>query len=337
MKEKIWSLLVFLSDNQWINRENYGVKKPIRFDNDFWQYILEESVKCGINTIVLDVGDGIKFDSHPEIAAPGAWEKARVTEEIKKCRDMGINLIPKLNFATTHDHWLGQYARMVSTDVYYKVCEDLIKETYELFEKPEYFHLGMDEEDAQHVKDHQLALYRQGDLYWHDLRFLIDCVKELGAMPWIWACPLFGDSEGYMKNFSPDDAVLSPWYYNSFRREHWTPIESRSEYVVYYNEGEYANMGIKYVEEDPFLVNVRNVAVPLSKHGYRYMPCASVCNRCDYNHDDLLEYFKENVPDEQILGYMSTPWMSTVDEGDNRLFYEETFRFFKAARDKFYK
>lgn len=336
MKEKIWSLLVYLSENQWQNKENYGVKKPIRFCDDFWNYILEESAKCGINTIVLDVGDGIKFSSHPEIAAPGAWEKERVAKEVKKCRDLGISLIPKLNFSSAHDMWLGKYSRMISTDIYYKVCTDLIKETYELFEKPKYFHLGMDEENAQIVKNHQLAIYRQGDLLISDIKYLIDYTKSLGTMPWIWSSPLFAYPEKYMEIISPDDAIISPWHYNAIRKEHWTPIETRSEYVVYYNEGEYAKMGIKFVEEDPFLVDVMNKAIPLSKHGYKYVPCASVFNRCDYNHNDLIEYFRDNMPDEQLLGFMSAPWMATVPEKENKLFYEETFKFYKEAKDKFY-
>ncbi len=333
---KIWSLLVHLSANQWVNTESFGVKKPIVFDEEQWNYILEESVRCGINTIVLDVGDGMVFDTHPEVSAEGAWPKERVRAEVNRCRDMGIALIPKLNFSTTHHQWLGEYSRMVSTDIYYKICADLIYETYEAFGKPEYFHLGMDEEDAQHVETHQLAVYRQGELYWHDLKLLTDMVKSLGATPWIWACPLFSEPDDYMKHLSPCDAILSPWYYNAFRKEHWTPVESRAEYVTYYNEGKYAEMGIKFVEEDPFLVNVRNVAVPLAQRGYKYIPCASVYNRCDFNHDDLLEYFRDNVSDSQILGYMSAPWVMTDGSEQSRLFYEETFRFFKAAKEKMY-
>ena len=337
MKEKMWCLLVHLSDNQWVDNDIYPNKKPIIFDDTLWTYILEKSVDTGINTIVLDVGDGVIFDSYPEIAAKGAWTKERVKTELKRCRDLGITLIPKLNFATTHDHWLGEYSRMISTKPYYEVVKALIEETYELFEKPEYFHIGMDEEDELHVRNFQYALYRQGELYWHDLEYIVNCVKSLGATPWMWADPLFDKTEEYPKHFEPDEILLSPWYYNSFRKEHYTPIESRAEYVTYYNEGNYAKMGIKYVEEDPFLVNVREKAIPLSKKGYKYVPCASVFNRCNYNHDDLLEYFRDNAEDSSIVGYMSAPWIPTARVGNSDLFYEETFKYFKAAIEKFYK
>jgi len=130
--------------------------------------------------------------------------------------------------------------------------------------------------------------------------------------------------------------VLSPWYYNAFRREHWTPVESRAEYVAYYNEGDYAKMNIKFVEEDPFLVNFRAKALPLMEKGYRYIPCASVFNRCDWNTVDLMEYFRDNGIDRQIFGYVTAPWVRTTPTEKNKMFFEESFRFFREAKKEIY-
>lgn len=327
--KKIWAILVHLSMHQWVQ---YG--DALHFEDDFWDYIIKESQNAGINTIVLDLGDAVQYMSHPEISAKDAWSHKRVRDEIKKCRDMGIALIPKLNFATTHSYWLGEYRNMTSSSIYYKVCADLIKEVFELFDHPEYIHIGMDEEDARHSKEDELAIYRQGKLYWHDIRFLADCVCDTGAKPWMWSCPLFSHPEEFGEHFDADEVVLSPWYYNAFRKENWTPVESRAEYVAYYNEGDYAKLGIKFVEEDPFLVNFRKVALPLMDRGYNYIPCASVFNRCDYNTSDLLEYFKDNAPDEQVLGFMTAPWFTT--EWENKKYFDESFKFFKEAKEKFY-
>ena len=63
-----------------------------------WTYILEESVRVGMNTIILDIGGGIEFGSHPEIATKGAWRRSRVRQEVKRCKELGIALIPRLNF-----------------------------------------------------------------------------------------------------------------------------------------------------------------------------------------------------------------------------------------------
>lgn len=337
MNKKMWALLVHLSERNWYSLSD-GIKytgEGLPLDEDFWEYILLESVKAGINTIVLDAEDGIQYLSHPEIAAEGAWTRKRVSDEVKRCRELGITLIPKLNFAATHSFWLGEYRRMTSTNVYYKVCRDLIKEVYEMFDSPEYIHIGMDEESAQYCAHHDYVMYRQGELYWHDLRFLMDCVHSTGAKPWLWSNPLFEHPEEYRERFDADEAILSPYYYNAFRREHWTPIESRQEYVTYYNEGKYAEMGIKFVEEDPFLVDFREKALPLMEHGYKYIPCASVFNRCDWNTHDLLEYFKENAPDEQIIGYITAPWF--FGEWSKKQYFDESFKFLKEAKEKFYK
>ena len=149
--QKMWGLLVHLSNSEW--RIKYD---RLNFDDEVWEYITDESQKIGINTIVLDVGDGIRFDSHPEICAENAWSKERVKEEIEKCRQKGISLIPKLNFAAIHDIWLGDYHRMVSSPIYYKVCADLIKEVYDIFDSPEYIHIGMDEEHIRNMEKSEL-------------------------------------------------------------------------------------------------------------------------------------------------------------------------------------
>lgn len=327
--EKMWALLVSLG--KWGGEAN----AELQFDEEMWEYIIDEAEKTGINTIILDTCGAIAFSSHPELNKKGVWSRKKLRNEIKRCKERNIKLLPELNFATPHDGWLGEYHKMVSTNTYYKVCRDLINEVYETFEHPEYIHIGMDEEDAKHVKKQEIATYRQGDLYWHDLRYLIDCVIDTGAKPWIWSCPLFDHPEEYEKHIDADEAIISPWYYNAFRKEHWTPVESRQVYITYYNEDEYKNLGIKYVEEDPFLVNVRKLAVPLLEKGYKYVPCASVCNECDYNTSDLVEYFKENTPEEQLIGFVTAPWKGVLLE--NKKAYADSFRFLKEAKEKYFK
>lgn len=330
-KEKIWSILVHLSMHMW--EKEYDT---LPFDDKMWEDIIRDSEKAGVNMIVLDIGDGIEFGSHPEIAMKGAWTRRRVRQEIRRLRDVGITLIPKLNFATPHNKWLGEYRRMLSTNTFYRLANDLIKEVYSLFEQPEFIHLGYDEEDARHVQHCEYAVYRQKDLFWHDLNFLYDSVADTGATPWVWSCPLYRHVDDYGKHFGPEDAVLSPWYYNAFNPKHWTPVESRQEYVTYYNEGIYKELGIKYVEEDPYLVNFRNVTPGVIEAGYKFIPCASVFNRCDWNTYDLVEYFKNTCPDEQVLGYMTAPWVSTLPMEKNLQFFEESFRFLKEAKEVFY-
>ena len=330
-KDKIWAVMVYLSRNMW--SQYYS---PLPFEDDMWEYILKESARIGLNTILLDVGDGVQYKSHPEIVVEGAWSAERVHQEVQRCKELGIALIPKINFSTAHDLWLGDYARMVSSKTYYKVAKDLIEEIYELFDHPAFIHLGMDEETIQYVQNRPYTVMRQGELFWHDLKYLLDCVNATGARPWIWSSPLYDYPDGYRSHIGPHEAVISPYYYNAFRQEHYTPIDASPATQVYYNEGIYKDRGFKWVEQDPYLVNFRNLALPLMKEGYEYVPCASVCNHCDWNHADLLEYFRDNAPDEQIAGYITAPWVPTQDTPHIREYYEKTFRHMKEAMDEFY-
>lgn len=337
MKEKMYALYVTLLKDFKVGSsyEKKYMDFDMEWDDAVWENILKRCHETHINTILLEVNNAYKYKSHPEINHPDAWDKKRVDYEIDRCEKLGIKIIPLLNFSAIHSSWLGKYYRMTSTSEYYAVCKDLIEEIYFAFQKPEYINIGMDEESFQFCEKRDFVMFRQGELYWHDLRYLVDCVKNIGAKPWMWSNPLFEHPEEYKKRFAPDEVLLSPYHYNAFRKEHFTPIESRSEYLVYYNEGKYKEMGIKYVEEDPFLVKFIELAIPLMKEGYLYVPCMSVFNRCKYNHDDLIEYFEENAPSDQILGYLSAPWMPTTAKGVD--FFEETFVDFKNARDKFCK
>jgi len=169
-EKMIWAYLMHLSYNMWEDHipqeykdENFvcntcqdarmwahGYRPYLTFDDSTWDYMLKEMSAAGINMVVIDLGDGVQYESHPEISVKNAWTTARLRNEIMKMRKMGLEPIPKLNFATTHDIWLGEYSRMVSTKTYYTVCRDLIAEVIALFDKPRYFHLGMDEELASY-------------------------------------------------------------------------------------------------------------------------------------------------------------------------------------------
>ncbi|MBR5507870.1 MAG: Tat pathway signal protein, partial [Clostridia bacterium] len=129
MKKKIWAMLVHLGTDLWEEKFCYD---EVAFDDELWESILKQSADAGINMIVLDLANAVEYGSHPEIAKNGAWTRKRVRDEVKRCKEMGIALIPKLNFATPHCKWMGKYSRMISTPEYYQVCNDLIKEVYNL-------------------------------------------------------------------------------------------------------------------------------------------------------------------------------------------------------------
>ena len=328
----IWSFYVALGRNMW-----YEKYERVIFDDQVWKIVVDEAVKSGINMIVLDLGEGVQYASHPELANPGAWTRERVREEVKQLRERGVTLIPKLNFSSTHHMWLGEYGRMMSTKPYYDVCRDLIYEVCRLFDNPPYVHLGMDEEgNAEFVNKLQLVAYRRGDLIWHDLQFLCDCVRDSGSTPWIWYDWYKKHPEEFKKNVKPDDIVLSPWYYYGFKEEHYTSIEYLKTFMEDLNHEPYltTQKGMINMEEGKgcrnFIQNGANSALD----GYKIVPCASNWARNPYNTEDLIEYFKTKAPSDNILGYMTAPWKYMVTE--DVPYFMEAFKLLKDAREKYY-
>jgi len=319
-QEKIWGLLVHLSMNI------HDIEYPkLEFDEGMWDWILEEAPKVGINHILLDVADGIQFHSHPEISISDAWSHRRVHQELARCREKGITVIPKLNFSALHCKWLKQYARMISTDIYYRVAADLIREVYEVFEKPAYIHLGMDEEDINMMRDREYAVCRHGELYWHDLRYLVDCVADTGAKAAIWYDAAFVKPEEYRARFDIDEVLLCPWYYWGLKPENFTKMED----FPYRGQFDHLNLGV--IENLPRLKNFREQGVAYCAAGQTYLP-TSWPKRPNNTHN-LMEFLMD-APEENILGHVVAPWVAALPE--NKESFEKAFRDFREAKAEFY-
>lgn len=292
----IWANLIHLGYNMW---QDVPLKEIPKTGNDFWDIkvwynhyhpeltlnksiwdkILEQTVKAGMNMVVIDVGDGVKYDSHPEIAVKGAWTPDELRNELKRIRKMGLEPIPKLNFSTSHKAWLGPYQRMISTDTYYGVCKNLIEEVCNIFESPRFFHLGMDEEKAEYQKDHVYVVVRQNDLWWNDLYYLANIVEKQNVRPWIWSDYLWDKPEELFKKM-PKSIMQSNWYYGlKFKKEDGSPINS---WVNLYGQ--------------------------LEKHGFEQIPTASNYNY-PTNFKDTVEYCNKIISPERLKGYMQSTWL----------------------------
>jgi len=229
----IKGVLIQLSYNMWYDAgnplipEKYAdtVSQPrLRFDDTLWRDLVGRMAEAGFNMVVLDLGDGVRYESHPEIAAKGAWSTKKLRREIARLRQAGLEPIPKMNFSACHDHWLGKYSRMVSTDVYYRVVKDLIAEAADLFGGPRLFHLGMDEEQYHDQEHYQYVVIRQYDLWWRDFYFLVDQVERRGARAWIWSDLLWNHPDVFRKRM-PKSVLQSNWYYGASFSRKLAPVQ----------------------------------------------------------------------------------------------------------------
>lgn len=187
----------------------------LRQRDDLWLKATEHLARRGLNMLVLDLGEGLLFPSHPELAIEGSWTPDRMRSEITRLKAMGVELIPKLNFSTTHNGWMKHYRRMVSTEAYYRMCEDVIRDVAEIFGQPRFFHVGYDEESATHqLRDgyHQYIVVRTKEIWMHDFMHIVRTVEKNGMRPWAWSD--YGWDHPEFLTTCPKSVLLSNWFYD---------------------------------------------------------------------------------------------------------------------------
>jgi len=282
----IWAYLLHLGYNMWSDREavewrltHVSAKPYLRLDKPLWNDILKRLQEAGMNMVVIDLGEGVRYKTHPELAVKKSWNVARLQKDLDRMRKMGLEPIPKLNFSACHDAWLGPYARQVSTAPYYRVCKDLISEVIDLFDKPRFFHLGMDEETASHQRYYEYVVIRQYDLWWRDLECLLENVEKKGARPWVWSDYVWHHPTPFFARM-PKSVLQSNWYYG----------KSFSQQVI----------GARTYKD-------------LEANGYDQIPTGSNWS-CPENFGKTVTYAKKYIAPERLFGFLQTVWRPTLEE-----------------------
>jgi len=286
--DKIWAGLLHLSFNFALGIANFGgIRTEFEPKESVFNDAITKMAQVGMNMVVLDLGDAIRYDSHPEIAVRNAWTPERLREELDKIRKLGMEPIPMLNFSTGHDAWLGKYARMVSTDSYYTVCKDLIKEVIDIFNMPRFFHLGMDEETAQNQLSvgFEHIVVRQKELWWGDFYTIVGEVLKNGSRPWVWSDYYWHNPELFLK-YMPKSVIQSNWYY-----------------------------------DERFEENIKEVKtyLDLEKYGYDQIPTGSYHENNEKSILNTIQFCEKNIQDVRLLGFLQTFWKPITEEYHERI------------------
>ena len=308
MARKMLSALLHIGQNMWdeepIERakmtpylESRCRKDYLRCDEKVWRRITDRMEKRHYNSAVLDLGEGVIYPSHPELAVKGSWSPEKLQKEIHRLRDAGIEAIPKLNFATTHDTWLGEYHRMVSTPDYYTAVQEIIDDVVEIFETPRLFHIGMDEELMGTQKRNAYQCVRQGELLWQDYGYYFACLTKHGVRPLVWG----------------DEATFHPEWFHK-----------RMPKYVLQSKCHYGSNFVKGKQRDEFHERQLASLKEVSDAGYEQLPVSSnwVMKKPeefpwptgkDYPRDRtairlFTKHCVENIKDELLAGFLCAPW-----------------------------
>ena len=272
----------------------------VRCDEALWRCVTERAAACGTNVLIIDLGEAMVYPSHPELAVRGSWSPEKMRRELERLRKLGLEPIPKLNFSTSHDTWLKEYGRMVSTPDYYRVCEDVIRDTIEIFDRPRFFHLGYDEEWPGHQRQYAYMAVRQGALWWHDFLYISGLVEKQGVRPWVWADYYWKHREDY-ERFMPRSILQSIAYYDV----------------------EFDRCKLK-----PSARNRLDSFINLDRAGFEQVPVAT--NWAHRENVGLLTAFlKRTITSGRLKGQIMAPWFMTNPKWKKKLL--EGIDLFQAA------
>ena len=307
-RKYIWANLLQLGCNLWNDHET-DPSKPydntaadfLRFDEKVWKDLTEHMHDIGMNMLVIDLAEGLVYPSHPELAVKGSWMPERLRAELKRLRAMGIEPIPKLNFSATHDVWMKEYARMVSTETYHRVIADLVKDVCEIFDRPRFVHIGMDEESEKLQTKFRYGLTRREDVWFSDLNRIVRAVEANGARAWMWGDPCWNYPEFFTG--VPKGVVVSNWYY-------WKDVKAI--------EKDLDDPSFKMKPERPDWAGQNHHAelkgfLDLERNGYDQIPCATTWNS-DENMAQVIDYCIRRLDPSKMKGFLLTPWKCTWNE-----------------------
>jgi hypothetical protein len=290
----------------WTGHPDIGYKPHLRWDAKLWDDLTRQMVDAGVNQVIFSLGDGIKYDSHPEIAVDGAWTPKEMRAEIARLKELGITLVPKLNFSTAHDLWLGDYHRMVSTLTYYRVCSDLIAEVIEIFDNPPLVHIGYDEETWVHQSWYEYSVIRQHDLWWRDFLWFVEQVESHGARPWIWSDYIWEHTNTFLERM-PRSVIQSNWYY-------------RANFDMEKERREAAERGLDLSQspaEGRTKSTMFHAYLDLEAGQFDQVPAGSV-DVTDDNFPDTVTWVQQHLPSKRIIGFMQTTWRPLLERYRDR-------------------
>ena len=281
----MWAYLAHFGVKMWERRIHYT---DLKVDDSMWKSLTERAASIGVNVFVIDLGEGMVFPSHPELAVRGSWSPERMKDEIARLKAMGMMAVPKLNFSSSHDQWLGKWRPYLSTPEYFKVCSEVIRDVAEVFDESPLFHLGYDEETyfIQNVNKFEYKRLRSGNLWWHDFLWFVDEVQKYGMRPWIWSDMCWEHKDEFLARM-PRTVLQTNWYYEK-------------------------NFDLATMKRENFKAMVATYET-LEKARYDQMPCGSTYS-CRENFGNTIAHCRNLIKGDRLKGFFMAPWYYRTQE-----------------------
>lgn len=216
MKEKVLPIRGFLIhlthyDPVWYVKKSREQPFDLRVASD----IVDAMAEADMNMLVVDVEDGVKFKSHPELKRRYSVPMGTLKSLVERARKAGLEIVPKLNFAQStsqyHNEWFRPHNQGFDSDEYWKLAFELIDELVAECRPERFFHVGMDEDMDRSHRQYAAAV-----------RTLAEGVEARGLRPVMWKdnpviCPgiweAAGEKSRAAEKTTPRSVVQVPWGY----------------------------------------------------------------------------------------------------------------------------
>ncbi|NQZ69871.1 MAG: hypothetical protein HRT89_17585 [Lentisphaeria bacterium] len=216
-KEKQLSILGYIMhlthyDPVWIDRK----KSETPFDLDMAYEALDLMAAGGLNTLGIDIEDGVRFSTHPELTRHYSSSMDILAKLVERGRSLGFEIIPKFNFSKSahhqHDLWLSPHHVLDDTSDYFDIAFEVIDEALDICKPERFLHVCMDEDTHRSDRAYTEAIFELHrrcknrnlkSIVWNDSTCLsthmLECTQKTI----------------YAEDHIPKDVVQIPWTYGA--------------------------------------------------------------------------------------------------------------------------
>ena len=145
-------------DPVWVARKEQ--EEP--FNLDLGLEVIDALAESGLNLLLLDPKDGVRYATHPELARPYSQDSGLLRVLTERAAGHGIEVALKLNFSQSalhqHNHWFRPHHDLFDNAEYWKRAFEVIDELLCIVQPPRFFHIGMDEDHARSYRQYVEAI-----------------------------------------------------------------------------------------------------------------------------------------------------------------------------------
>jgi len=197
-------------DPRWCARKSR--EKPM--DVGLAVELVDAMAEAGMNLLIIDCADGVRYRSHPELARRYSIPMRSFRRIVGAAERNGIEVVPKLNFARSprhqHNQWFRPHTRHFDDEVYWRTAFEVIDELIEEVRPKRFFHVGMDEDHSRSYTQYADAIGTlHAGLKTRRLRTVI--WKDAHKTP---SFQCHSEKSRAAERRTPRDVVQVPWDYS---------------------------------------------------------------------------------------------------------------------------